>query len=86
MERSDFITVEKIHIESCRKLVKYNGVCSKAVPGCVGCPFSHDNSTHGIPTCSMVYSTSAKNPTDIDLKLVESALKFTGKFSKEVYQ
>lgn len=79
MKREDFKKITKKHIESCKKIIR-TSKCNFIQ--CRECPFSENNSTKKIKSCTSRYSYHGI-PACVDLKLIRSAKKFLKLFEKD---
>lgn len=72
MKKEDFKKIEKIHLQSCKVIIKNHGACEKV--DCHNCPFTVENNVKNI-TCLSKYS-SEYAPETHDKKLLNSAKEF----------
>lgn len=81
MKREDFREITEKHIESCKEIIKCNGVCANV--NCNECPFDGLNEIEYNTCGDKGYSTSGVNNTEEDKKLLQSAKEFLELFESD---
>ena len=74
MKREDFREITEKHIESCKEIIKCNGVCANV--NCNECPFDGLNEIEYNTCGDKGYSTVGISNEEEDKKLLQSAKEF----------